>query len=269
MSAQGGIRLGRRQVQLIPWLLWLGLMLAGGYYRHYMAGWQAWLLLVALAILVFVLFAGLLETAEDGQACQHGHDHGPRPSLWETLLHLAPLAIFLAMGPTSVAGLAGNLAGRPHAVAPAQAKPQSAVTALAQALRPQGALTADGFQRLNLLELYDDLDNRNIFARQVEVEGRVHVLNQRDRARARKMFGVSGVDITLYRYLIICCAADAQPVFVVLKGVAPKSIGEDQWMRVRGTTDKFVGKPEFLTLNVQSMEKIREPSMPYLFPGVK
>jgi uncharacterized repeat protein (TIGR03943 family) len=67
--------------------------------------------------------------------------------------------------------------------------------------------------------------------------------------------------ITVTRFQITCCVADAIPYSIEVRGRAVgNSAGKDDWVRVHGTVDIEGSK---LTVASQSVERIHEPDDPY------
>ena len=71
----------------------------------------------------------------------------------------------------------------------------------------------------------------------------------------------------LLRWMMWCCAADAQPVSVTLKGDLPGTFKDDQWFEIVGTAEfpSTLGQviPE---IDVESVKPTQEPDEPYLSP---
>ncbi|MBF0509393.1 MAG: hypothetical protein HQK57_10775, partial [Deltaproteobacteria bacterium] len=113
-----------------------------------------------------------------------------------------------------------------------------------------------------------DLEAKGIADREVEVEGKVHVLSKKDKTELLKTMGLTGVQMTLYRFVLVCCAADSRPMAVVLEGVLPKHFVNDGWYRVRGTsskiTKKTLVKSPTLSISAKEIVPIPEPPGPYL-----
>ena len=65
----------------------------------------------------------------------------------------------------------------------------------------------------------------------------------------------------LARYQIACCAADAMPAIVIVRGVAGHPPGRDSWVRVTGT---YLGGPGDLPrLTATSVVEVPVPNEPY------
>jgi uncharacterized repeat protein (TIGR03943 family) len=65
----------------------------------------------------------------------------------------------------------------------------------------------------------------------------------------------------LARYQIACCAADAAPVVVVVRGTSGEPPGRDQWVTVTGTYRP--GGGDFVEIVATSVVQIPTPDDPY------
>jgi uncharacterized repeat protein (TIGR03943 family) len=72
--------------------------------------------------------------------------------------------------------------------------------------------------------------------------------------------------IVLFRFAITCCAADAQPVGVLVTGEGLDSLAKDTWVRISGklATTRVKGD-DVPTIQAATVERIRPPSDPYLY----
>lgn len=66
----------------------------------------------------------------------------------------------------------------------------------------------------------------------------------------------------LSRYLITCCAVDAQLVQLSLRAENIELPGAGTWVRVRGKIENAEGMPQVF---VESVESVPEPASPYLY----
>jgi len=63
----------------------------------------------------------------------------------------------------------------------------------------------------------------------------------------------------LVRFRMVCCAADAQPVAVLVRWADAASLKENKWVKVFGSTD-----PQAKVLVADEVEPTKEPGNPYL-----
>jgi uncharacterized repeat protein (TIGR03943 family) len=70
----------------------------------------------------------------------------------------------------------------------------------------------------------------------------------------------------LFRFVITCCVADAQPVAVLVRFQDHSSLKDDAWIRVRGVMemDKVEGE-DAMVITAESMEPAEEPDEIYLY----
>ena len=69
-----------------------------------------------------------------------------------------------------------------------------------------------------------------------------------------------------YRYLITCCAADAQPIFVFVNTAKIEEVIGERWVRIKGQVeyDEKEAK-QVATINADSLEYVKEPAFPYAY----
>lgn len=71
--------------------------------------------------------------------------------------------------------------------------------------------------------------------------------------------------IVVFRFAIVCCAADAQPVGVLVKGDGLEDLAKDAWIRVTGQLTKTkLNDDDIPTIQAEKIEHIQPPAGPYL-----
>ena len=236
-------------------------------------------------------------------------DHGHAEASWmQTAVHLLPLFLFVAVGATSLgsqpiaalrqtslttgstsvaarpapaAGVAPT-AGTDAATAPAASGAAGAATAAAPAPEladgnpaPPGSLPpaapAPGPATLvNLLDLY--YPERHHGVTRVEVIGRVMLPDAAQRTEMKKHMPVDDerdLQMVLYRYCVMCCAADASPVFALLRKQQPAGLVTDDWVKVTGHWLPPAGLGDPAILELERIEKVPAPKDPYLTAPMK
>jgi putative membrane protein len=101
-----------------------------------------------------------------------------------------------------------------------------------------------------------------------KMDGR-HIITE-----GRSVKDESGADdqTTLYRFVVVCCAADAMPVQVVVRfpkdsSINASSIKEDCWLRVEGTLHSAdQGSGPVPVIEASRVKEITAPAEPYLSP---
>jgi len=69
-----------------------------------------------------------------------------------------------------------------------------------------------------------------------------------------------------YRFLVTCCAADARPVFILVRSGNHPAPGNDAWVRVRGPLSLHENHGVTLPLlTATSLTVVPEPAFPFLF----
>ena len=71
----------------------------------------------------------------------------------------------------------------------------------------------------------------------------------------------------LFRFVIVCCAADAMPMEMTVTSPDASHFDSDQWVRVGGTVRmETVGTRTIPVLEADQLKKIGAPEDPYLSP---
>lgn len=112
----------------------------------------------------------------------------------------------------------------------------------------------DSIKSVNLLDLLYDLEA--LEGRRVVTEGRV----SQDPEWPAGHFMV-------FRFVILCCAADARPVGALVQTPDVEKFPTDTWVRVVGTVRiKTFNDLEDAVIEAESIEPIEAPKQPYLYP---
>lgn len=69
-----------------------------------------------------------------------------------------------------------------------------------------------------------------------------------------------------YRFLISCCAADARPVFVLVKRTEQTLPANDTWVQVKGRVSLYESRGFLIPMiTAESLATVKEPAFPFLF----
>jgi putative membrane protein len=223
-------------------LLWLW---STGHFQQFIAPSLWWLLLIGVACALLFL-AGILVS---GGGASHHHGQADNPWVRAAVV-LMPLA-FVAM--TAGQGSLGSYALEKRSLdmidGPVQIEPAEPQAA------DQPPSTADGDSRqMTLVNLLYDLEAEQDF--RVTTEGMVF---------HSKRLGEG--QCMLFRFVMTCCAADAQPVSVILVYPGVKDIPADAWVRITGkATRAEIRGVNRAVIEADTLETISEPKQPYLSP---
>ena len=237
--------LARDNLELAGWMAIILVMLASGYYRLYLVSWQAYSLGATLALLLLLALVGA--------AAERGKPQEPPPAWVEVAAHFLPLFVFLVMGPTTLGRQAASV-GDPLATTgrPTEAAPISA---------PR---TDDGYYQVNLLQLYT---NQRFYEEPVPVQvvGMLYFLQPEDEKNLPRGVRPEEVHNLLFRYVIVCCVADARQATVVLKGADFSRFEAGDWLEVKGKTKPPSGALQIITIEVDDVRKVPQPANPYIY----
>lgn len=231
-----------RLLLCLCWAIYLGLIIATGGLASFIAAWQHVLVVVAAA--VFVVLAVLSWWGQGSTAHEH-HQHAgraPADQVIQTLVHCLPLFLITALGVTALGGQAFATSGF-RAPSTPPATPIAAV----------GEYT--------IADVY--AGNRTA-PTPVSLIGMAYAPSDEDYGRLPGNMTREQVPLLLYRYQIICCAADATPLFVGVLGVERTRFANDSWIRVTGTLAAPVPPANVGIMHVTAVEAVPEPVEPYL-----
>jgi len=197
---------------------------------------------------IAVTIATIAAAANQGQACDHeGHDHGTdAQGTWRgTMLHAIPLWSALVFGPQGGLGSQAVVMSAawmptgeppplflPDFLAPFHASPRSSGTPLVQGTLADVSVP----MHLDLHRLYQP----GAFLGVVDVVVIGKLMPGMDETLSKPEYRpleapVDGAHGTLYRFVMICCAADARPAQVLVFGQPPPSnLAHDSWVEVQG-----------------------------------
>jgi len=181
----------------------------------------------------------------DEEEAQDGHEHAP--SRWRLVLILIPLAIGILVPARPLTADAMNSKGV-NASAPALAS-GSSVVKFDQA--------ADERNILDWLRLFGSNDDPGTYlGHDANVIGFVY----HDPRLKDGQFLVS-------RFALVCCAADAFAVGMVVEWPQSAALPNDQWVKVKGPVEAINLEDQKLPLiQAKSVEPVQIPDQPYLFP---
>lgn len=115
---------------------------------------------------------------------------------------------------------------------------------------------------LPLMELYYAKKHPGVT--RVETIGRLMIPSEEEMAKVPPDIDRDDLKLLLYRYVMTCCAADAAPVFIVLRGQDLTDLKVDEWVQVTGTWIPAPNLGDMAKLQVDSLTKIEQPAEPFL-----
>ena len=234
---------------LVIWTIGLSALLAAGRYSLFIRG-SLWPLLFG-TVVMFVLF--LITTV----TTRRGPGRPATAAVWaRSSLLLLPLAYMFPLMSASAASGLNSFALHKRSLG-LETGPESNVGG-ADAAAPEfnAGLAATADQAISLGTVAQKF--RRLTGKRVVTEGRVF----RDESLPAGTVG-------LYRFVIVCCAADAIPVQVVLRSHDAAELPNDGWVRVEGTVgsaNAADGAP-VAVVDAQRVTTIPAPSDPYLSPA--
>jgi putative membrane protein len=223
------------------WAIGLGVLLIAGRHSLFIRA-QLWPLLLG-TVVMFVLF--LVAMFARRKIAVTGR---PSAAVWlRSSLLLLPLAYMfpLMSDAASLSGL-NSFALQKRALGLDAGTDLSGGSPVAAATDPS-QVTSMGYILMH---------RRKLDGRRVVTEGRIY-----------KDDTLPSGQVMLFRFVVVCCAADAMPVQFVISPPAVSSLQDDEWVRVDGTFH-LVEKDgaDVLTIEASKIDPIPAPQNPYLSP---
>lgn len=129
---------------------------------------------------------------------------------------------------------------------------------------PAVAAVKDAPTPLNLLDLY--YPAQHVGVTRVQVVGRVLIPTADDLKHLPPDVDPKDLKLLICRYMVTCCAADAQPVIVILKDHPIAGLKADDWVSVTGQWLPPKGLGDMTAMTVEKLEPVAAPKDPYLHP---
>lgn len=236
-----------RIVVLVVWTVGLAAVLAAGRYPLFVRA-ELWPLLLG----TLVMFGLFLATTF---GLKRGAGRPASAAVWaRSLLLLLPLAYMVPLMSTASGSGLNGFALRKRSLGLSTGP--DATPGSADAVWPELATgPADGTGKPVALSVVSQRFLQ-MAGRHVVTEGRVF----HDESWPAGTFG-------LYRFVVVCCAADAMPVQLVVRPQGAGAVENDDWVRVEGTVGSFdadgVTAPAVVGARVTAIEP---PTHPYLSP---
>ena len=115
---------------------------------------------------------------------------------------------------------------------------------------------------LPLMELYYPKKHPGVT--RIETIGRLMIPTAEEMEKVPPEVDRADLRLLLYRYVMTCCAADAAPVFVVLRGREAEGLKIDDWVKITGTWIPAPGMGDMAKIEIDSLTLIEQPAEPFL-----
>jgi uncharacterized membrane protein YcgQ (UPF0703/DUF1980 family) len=130
--------------------------------------------------------------------------------------------------------------------------------------KPVGPPGAEAPTPLNLLDLY--YPAQHVGVTRVQVVGRLMLPTPDDLKHLPPDVDPKDLKVLAYRYLVTCCAADAQPVISILKNQPLDGLKADDWVTITGQWLPPKGLGDMSAIVVEKLEPAAAPKDPFLHP---
>lgn len=217
--------------------------------------------LVFLAFLLNLVFFLAVFFASPGRADNHQHHH-TRHRAVKMLIVLAPVIYLAGFESTQLGGYAFNK----RAVNLAGVNTNA--VSMARNMKVDGdfnyhdLLVASAAARLpaqvSLLDLHADFEKllgKRIITRGIYVDSSE---------------GIPGGHFIIFRFIMVCCVADAQPLAVLIAGEKPAGAMKDAWLEIEGTVNSIsIENNPAIVILADKIRTSTAPENPYLTPRMQ
>ena len=245
---------------ILYWTLFFGAVLFTGSATNYLHPKLHWLLWAGFAVLAATLAVGLFARGTPySHSCDvHGKNEtaeGATAPFAKMFYHALPIVLFAVLAVCGKQTLGVDSMKNKMTVF----KSLPAVVAQGRATDVDNA----GYIRTDVLDIIQNREYHSGEPR-VSLSGMVYIVKDTDSIPG-------GLDreeyrIIIIRYLMTCCAADAQPISVVLDGIDPGGLKNGEWYGVRGTSELIHEGLFIPRIIVHEISHIPEPVNPYIYP---
>lgn len=212
-------------------------LVVAGEHRNYVRNSMGpWLLLAGLGLSVGAVLVARSRRNENHHEVEHVHGHSGGRVGW---LLLAPVLAVLVIAPRSL----GTYAFDRAMTGSVESAGRGSFAPLPAGEGPAAMSMSEFDQRTA------DRDGESLAGREVRLVGFV----------ARR----GGEDVTIARFQIACCAADARPHIVLARGVDTAGLAVDQWVEISGRYVAGSRAEGIPVLELTGIRRVGAPADPY------
>ncbi len=239
----------------LVWSVVFGVFYFSGIYVEFLNPQFSWLMLLGF-ILCSVFFAVLFACGPNRHECGHAdHHHGA--SILRMMILLTPVMFALNYGSWQL----GSFAFDKRAVG---------VTRVG-GIAENGNKTGD-VASLPIVKTSENSEPVEVSL--VEIHSKFEKLTGR-KVITQGMYmsetpGLPEDSYVIFRFLIVCCAADAQPLAVMIRGNRPAGVSDEKWLQVEGvlkSTD--INGNVAVIIEAEKIVPVSAPKNPYMLPQMR
>lgn len=209
---------------------------------------------ILCSIFFIVLFAGGPKRNDCGHADSHHHS---RASILRMLILLTPVMFALNYGSWQL----GSFAFDKRAVGVTRVGGVAENVERAQTQASSSAETAPEDKapiEVSLVEIHSKFEN--LTGRKVITQGMY----------MSETPGLPGDSYVIFRFLVVCCAADAQPLAVMVRGERPAGVSDEKWLQVEGILKSTeINGNTAVIIEAEKVLPVSAPKYPYMVPQMR
>lgn len=217
------------------WVIYLAVVIATGGLAALLAGWQHALVIGAAA--AFCLLAALAWWGSPRTTA--GPDAAGAGPVLTILVHCLPLFLLAGLGVSSLGGQAFSVGGFRPPAPTADATPHEFT--IGDVYVPDHPLPATA-----------------------TLVGMAYAPSDEEYERLPGGLVREQAPLLLYRFQMTCCAADAVPVYVIVRGLDRALHPNDTWLSISGRLEAPAPPANLGVLHAETVAVVPEPAQPYL-----
>lgn len=233
----------------LVWSLVFASFYFSGSYVEFLNPQFSWLVISGF-VLCLVFFLVFFFGGSDSGSCQHHDHHHHEVSLLRLLILLVPVLFAINYRSWQLGSFAFDK--------------RSVGTARVGGLEPGNKLensSADiekGIVDASLFEIHQSFEK--LAGRKIRTCGMYMAETP----------GLPDDSWVIFRFMIVCCAADAQPLAVMVHGNRPVMMKDEAWLEIEGVLGsvELNGNPA-VVIEAEKISAIAAPKVPYLVPGMR
>jgi len=236
----------------LVWSAVFGVFYFSGTYVEFLNPQFSWLMLLGF-VLCAIFFLVLILGGTRRVDCSHAGHHHAGASILRMLILLVPVMFALNYGSWQLGSFAFDKRAvgvtRVGGMSESERIPVSAQFEPAE--NAMNAKTAD----VSLIEIHSKFES--LVGRRVVTQGMY----------MSETPGLPEDSYVIFRFLVVCCAADAQPLAVMIRGLRPAGVADEKWLQVEGVLKSTeVDGNAAVVIEAEKVAPVSPPKNPYMLP---
>lgn len=236
----------------LVWSAVFGVFYFSGTYIEFLSPQFAWLMILGF-VLCSTFFLVLLLGGPRHSGCTYTEHHHSGASILRMLILLTPVMFALNYGSWQL----GSFAFDKRAVGVTRVGGMSESEKTSGVIQPEPVNAAENNKTVDvsLIQIHSKFES--LVGRRVVTQGMY----------MSETPGLPEDSYVIFRFLIVCCAADAQPLAVMIRGSRPAGVSDEKWLQVEGVLKSTeVDGNAAVVIEAEKVTPVSPPKNPYMLP---